>query len=113
MHHDIWEHDVSTGPVRQDDDVVGGRPRKGIAVARTDGYFFLLDRETGKPLLPIEERAVKQDAQMATSPTQPFPVNADRVGPGCAQREQCLKAGRPAATSIRFGPTWRMCSCRT
>ena len=87
MHHDIWEHDVSTGPVLYDT-TVGGRPRKGIAVARTDGYFFLLDRETGKPLLPIEERAVKQDAQMATSPTQPFPVNADRVGPGCAQREQ-------------------------
>jgi quinohemoprotein ethanol dehydrogenase len=87
VHHDIWEHDVSTGPVLYDA-TVNGRPRKGIAVARTDGYFFLLDRETGKPLLPVEERPVKQDAHMATSPTQPFPVNADRVGPGCALREQ-------------------------
>jgi alcohol dehydrogenase (cytochrome c) len=87
VHHDIWEHDVSTGPVLYDT-TVNGRARKGIAVARTDGYFFLLDRETGKPLLPIEERPVKQDAHMVTSPTQPFPVNADRVGPGCALREQ-------------------------
>jgi alcohol dehydrogenase (cytochrome c) len=87
VHHDIWEHDVSTGPLLYDI-TLNGKPRKGIAVARTDGYFFLLDRETGKPLLPIEERPVKQDAHLATSPTQPFPVNADRVGPGCAQREQ-------------------------
>jgi alcohol dehydrogenase (cytochrome c) len=86
VHHDIWEHDVSTGPVLYDT-TVNGKPRKGIAVARTDGYFFLLDRETGKPLLPIEERPVKQDAHMATAPTQPFPLNADRVGPGCALRE--------------------------
>ena len=86
VHHDIWEHDVSTGPVLYDT-VAGGKPRKAIAVARTDGYFFLLDRESGKPLLPIEERPVKQDARMKTSPTQPFPVNADRVGPGCALRE--------------------------
>ena len=78
---------MSTGPVLYDT-VVGGQPRKAIAVARTDGYFFHLDRETGKPVLPIEERAVKQDARMKTSPTQPFPVNADRVGPGCALREQ-------------------------
>jgi quinohemoprotein ethanol dehydrogenase len=87
VHHDIWEHDVSTGPVLYDT-TAGRRTRKAIAVARTDGYFFLLDRETGTPVLPIEERPVKQDAQMFTSPTQPFPVNADRVGPGCAQREQ-------------------------
>ncbi len=87
VHHDIWEHDVSTGPVLYDA-MVDGKPRKAIAIARTDGYFFLLDRATGKPVLPIEERAVKQDAKMFTSPTQPFPVNADRVGPGCALREQ-------------------------
>jgi alcohol dehydrogenase (cytochrome c) len=87
VHHDIWEHDVSTGPVLYDT-TIDGRPRKAIAIARTDGYFFLLDRETGAPVLPIEERPVKQDAHMRTSPTQPFPVNADRVGPGCALRDQ-------------------------
>lgn len=87
VHHDIWEHDVSTGPVLYDT-VVDGAPRKAIAIARTDGYFFLLDRENGRPILPVEERPVKQDARMFTSPTQPFPVNADRIGPGCALREQ-------------------------
>lgn len=100
VHHDIWEHDVSTGPVLYDA-VVGGQPRKAIAIARTDGYFFLLDRATGKPVLPIEERAVKQDARMKTAPTQPFPVNADRVGPGCALREH-VPAGW--ATGCYFDP---------
>jgi quinohemoprotein ethanol dehydrogenase len=86
VHHDIWEHDVSTGPVLYDA-TVNGKPRKAVAVARTDGYFFLFDRATGEPILPIEERPVKQDAHMHTSPTQPFPVGADRIGPECALRE--------------------------
>lgn len=82
IHHDIWEHDLSA-PMVLYDTVVGGRPRKGLAAARTDGYLFLLDRETGKPLLPIEERPVKQLASQRTVPTQPFPVG-DRIGPACA-----------------------------
>ena len=95
VHHDIWEHDVSTGPVLYDT-TVNGRPRKGIAVARTDGYFFLLDRETGKPLLPIEERAGQAGCAHGDV--------ADAAVPGqrrsrrtrmraCASR--CRKAGSP------------------
>ncbi len=37
---------------------------------------FFLDRETGKPILPVEERPVKQDAFLKTSPTQPFTSGA-------------------------------------
>ena len=37
-----------------------------------DGYLFLFDRETGEPLLEIEEREVPQDAFLHTAPTQPF-----------------------------------------
>src|SRR5262249_44583720 len=47
------------------------------------GNLFVLDRETGKPLFPIEERAVaKRDVRgEATSPTQPFPVLPPRLAP--------------------------------
>src|SRR2546423_6166493 len=55
VHHDIWEHDVST-PLVLYDARVAGRPRKLMAAMRTDGVMFYLDRETGKPLLPVEER---------------------------------------------------------
>ena len=81
IRHDIWEHDLSA-PMVLYDTVIDGQPRKGVAVSRTDGFLFLLDRLTGKPLLPIEERPVKQLASQHTAATQPFPVG-DRIGPEC------------------------------
>jgi len=86
VHHDIWEHDVST-PLVLYDATLGGRPRKLMAAMRTDGVMFYLDRETGKPVLPVEERPVKQNAFLRTSPTQPFTAGADRVGPECVDKE--------------------------
>jgi len=82
MHHDIWEGDISSSPVLYEMQI-DGRPRKGIAAIRADGYLFMLDRETGKPFGKIEERRVPQDALQKTSPTQPFPVGADRVLDDC------------------------------
>ncbi len=82
VHHDIWEHDVST-PLVLYDAPLGGRPRKLLAAMRTDGVLFVLDRETGRPALPVEERPVKQNPALATARTQPFTVGADRVGPEC------------------------------
>ena len=86
VHHDIWEHDVST-PLVLYDASVGGRTRKLMAAMRTDGEMFYLDRETGTPVLPVEERPVKQDAFLKTSPTQPFTAGADRVGPWMRRQE--------------------------
>ncbi|MBM3769849.1 MAG: hypothetical protein FJW27_00885 [Acidimicrobiia bacterium] len=80
LHHDIWEADVST-PLVLYDTSIGGRTRMVLAAMRTDGFLFLMDRATGEFLQRVEERAVKQDAQLKTSRTQPFPVGADRVGP--------------------------------
>ena len=82
VHHDIWEHDLAT-PLIVYDATVDGRTRKAIAAMRTDGYLFMLDAETGDPTFPVEERAVPQDEFLETSPTQPFPVGADKVGGDC------------------------------
>ena len=49
-----------------------------------DGYLFLFDRETGDPLVPIEERPVPQDAFQHTAPTQPFPVGVESILPECS-----------------------------
>lgn len=84
VRHDIWDMDVPTPPVLYDT-TIGGRPRKGIAVMRTDGYLFLFDRVDGTPLLPIEERPVPQDPFQGTTPTQPFPVGGDQVVPNCIE----------------------------
>jgi len=85
-HHEIWESDVG-GPEILYDANVNGKTVKAVAALRTDGYLFLLDRKTGKPIFPVEERPVKQNARLKTWPTQPFPVGADKVGPNCVEQE--------------------------
>lgn len=82
VHHDLWEADIAV-PLILYDAQIGGRSRKAVAAMRADGYLFLLDRATGTPILPVEERPVPQDAVLKTSPTQPFPVGADMLVPDC------------------------------
>ena len=82
VHHDIWEADIAEAPVLFDAKV-NGRTRKAIAAMRTDGYLFMLDRATGKPLGRVEERPVPQDEYQKTAKTQPYPVGAESVLPDC------------------------------
>ena len=53
---------------------IDGVMRKALAQPGKTGWVYLLDRESGEPLLGIEERPVPQEPRQATSPTQPFPV---------------------------------------
>lgn len=75
VHHDVWDYDVPAQPslvqVWRD-----GRRHDVVAQITKTGLVFALDRETGAPFLPIEERAVPQGGAEgeALSPTQPFPV---------------------------------------
>jgi alcohol dehydrogenase (cytochrome c) len=52
---------------------MGGRMRKAIAEVGKTGWAYILDRQTGKPLIGIEERRVPQETKQATAATQPFP----------------------------------------
>jgi alcohol dehydrogenase (cytochrome c) len=79
VHHDIWDYD-SPNPVILFDAPYNGIMRKGLAEASKTGWVYILDRETGEPLIGIEERPVPQEPRQATSPTQPFPVG-DAVVP--------------------------------
>src|SRR6185436_16982355 len=58
----------------------GGRVRKAIAEVGKTGWAYILDRQTGKPLIGIEERRVPQEPRQATAATQPFP-RGDAVVP--------------------------------
>ena len=75
VHHDIWNYDTSTAPVLLDV-TVDGRPVKGIFQATKQAFLYSLDRETGDPIWPIEERPVSQSNVPGEklSPTQPFPT---------------------------------------
>jgi outer membrane protein assembly factor BamB len=82
VHHDLWDADIAT-PLLLYDAATASGSRKALAAMRADGYLFLLDRATGKPLFPVEQRKVPQDRKLNTAATQPFPVGADSLLPGC------------------------------
>jgi len=75
VHHDIWDRDLPAPPnlVRVEHN---GKMIDAIAQTSKHGWIFLLDRETGVPLFPVEERPVPAsdlDGEEAW-PTQPYPV---------------------------------------
>jgi quinohemoprotein ethanol dehydrogenase len=72
VHHDIWDYDA-VNPVVLMDVNVGGRTRKAVAEVGKTGWAYILDRETGKPLIGIDEKPVPQEPRQATAKTQPFP----------------------------------------
>jgi alcohol dehydrogenase (cytochrome c) len=79
VHHDIWDYD-STNPVILMDVNVSGRTRKAIAEVSKTGWAYILDRQTGAPLIGIDEKPVPQEPKQATAATQPFP-RGDAVVP--------------------------------
>jgi len=79
VHHDIWDYDA-VNPVILMDVNVGGRTRKAIAEVGKTGWAYILDRQTGKPLVGIDEKPVPQEPRQATAATQPFP-RGDAVVP--------------------------------
>jgi alcohol dehydrogenase (cytochrome c) len=72
VHHDIWDYDAPS-PVVLFDTEIDGKQRKAIAETSKTGWTYVLDRETGKPLLPIEDEPVPQDSEQRTARTQPIP----------------------------------------
>jgi quinoprotein glucose dehydrogenase len=77
VHHDLWDYDVASQPVLYTHP--GGSDGTGfpaVAQATKMGHIFLLDRLTGEPIFPVEERPVPQGGVSGelVSATQPFPT---------------------------------------
>ncbi len=75
VHHDLWDYDATAAPqlvtVRHD-----GKMVDAVAQASKQGFLYVFDRVTGKPLWPIEERPTPRSDVPGeqTSATQPFPT---------------------------------------
>src|SRR5215472_15046761 len=75
VHHDIWDYDNTTAPklltLWHD-----GRKVDAVAQVAKTGFVWVFDRETGKPLWPVEERSEPPSSMPGeeTWPTQPFPL---------------------------------------
>lgn len=84
IHHDLWDWDLPCAPILFDM-VQNGRTIKALAQPAKSAFLFVLNRQTGEPIWPIEERMVPQSEVPGekTSPTQPFPTRPapfDRQG---------------------------------
>ena len=75
IHHGVWDYDFPTAPNIMDI-TVDGKKIKAIAQPSKQAFLYVFDRVTGKPIWPIEERAVPQSTVPGerTSPTQPHPT---------------------------------------
>jgi len=83
-HHGLWDYDLPAAPNLIDVNV-NGQPVKAVAQTSKEGFLYVFDRVTGKPIWPIEERPVPQSTIPGeeTSATQPFPTKPaafDRQG---------------------------------
>ena len=99
VHHDLWDYDTASQPV------LGVLNRDGVQTpvviqGNKTGHLFVLDRETGKPVFGVEERAVPKSDSEEASPTQPFPLSPpplaaqqltanDAWGVNAEEREAC------------------------
>jgi quinoprotein glucose dehydrogenase len=102
VHHDLWDYDNASPPA-----LVtlqrGGREIPAVLQATKTGMLFVLHRETGEPLFPVEERPVPRSTVPGEQawPTQPFSaiqlspfaVNVDSAwGPSPEDRAACRSA---------------------
>jgi quinoprotein glucose dehydrogenase len=75
VHHDLWDYDATAAPqlITVDHD---GKRLDAVAQATKQGFLFVFDRVSGKPLWPIEERPVPKSDMPGerASATQPFPT---------------------------------------
>jgi len=111
VHHDLWDYDVAAQPTLftwKD-----GTP--AVVINTKMGHVFVLDRLTGRPLLPVEERPVPQTdiPGERTSPTQPFSGLSlvpetfgpeDAWGPTPADSAWCANKARAMRSEGVFTP---------
>jgi quinoprotein glucose dehydrogenase len=83
VHHDVWDYDVPAQPGLYSITRANGDTVDVVAQATKTGLIFVLDRETGEPVIPVEETPVPQDgvAGEFLSPTQPMPVRPAPIVP--------------------------------
>jgi quinoprotein glucose dehydrogenase len=82
VHHDVWDYDLPAQPTLTRIDT--GEGMRDVVIQPTkQGFVFVLDRDTGKPVWPVEERSVPQNGAEGEqlSPTQPFPTHVPALMP--------------------------------
>lgn len=82
VHHGLWDYDLASPPVLATINV-DGKKIDAVVQLTKEGFAFVFDRVTGKPVWPIEERPVSASDIPGehASPTQPFPTRPPAYSP--------------------------------
>lgn len=82
MNHDIWDYDLPSQPALYDLPDGKGGVQKALVQLTKRGQIFVLDRETGRPIFDVEEKAVPQGAVGGdwTAATQPYSTGMPTIG---------------------------------
>ncbi len=114
VHHGLWDYDPASAPALVSMRV-DGRPIDAVVQLTKQGFAFVFDRVSGKPVWPIEERPVPaSDVEGEhASPTQPFPTRPAAIAPQGVTLDDAfdltpeLKAQAQAAMrAYRMGPVY-------
>jgi quinoprotein glucose dehydrogenase len=112
VHHGVWDYDLPAAPTLLDI-TVDGRRIKALAQVSKQAFTYVFDRVTGRPVWPIEERAVPPSdiPGEQLSKTQPFPTRPPAFDQqGIADRDlidftPALRAeARAILSQYRYGP---------
>lgn len=97
VHKDVWDYDLASQPVAFDLPRADGSTVPALAQATKQGHLFILDRRSGEPLFPVEERPVPQSTLPGEllSPTQPFPANPAFILRGAELSEEAMHGFTP------------------
>jgi quinoprotein glucose dehydrogenase len=82
VHHDLWDYDTASPPLLTTL-LHHGRDVPVVIQGNKTGFLYVLNRDTGEPVFPVEERPVPQSdvPGESASPTQPFPVTPPPLAP--------------------------------
>ena len=115
VHHDVWNYDNPTAP-NLVDITVDGRDIKALVQVTKQGWAYVLDRATGEPVWPIEERPVPavrrarreavphpavRDAARALRDAGHHRGRPDRLHSGAARRSAGDRRGLPARSALQ------------
>jgi quinoprotein glucose dehydrogenase len=82
VHHDIWDYDTNSAPVLFDLNQ-NGKTVPALIQSSKMGFLFVLNRLTGKPIFPIDEKPVPASDVTGeqASKTQPWPTTPEATTP--------------------------------
>ncbi|MCU0468913.1 MAG: PQQ-binding-like beta-propeller repeat protein [Arcicella sp.] len=115
VHHDIWDRDIPSPPnlftIQKD-----GQKIDAVSVLSKQGFVFVFDRVTGKPVFPIEERPFPKSVVKGeqTAATQPIPLlpeyftrqtfTVNDVNPFASNRDEIIAQLKETSTGSPYLP---------